>query len=62
MWTRIARESGLYAYNQLLNRQEKINTNDFNAIESYQYLMDSTRKAAEIMEDIMMSLGYDNLA
>lgn len=62
MWTRIVRESGLYAYNQLLNRQEKINKNDFNAIESYQYLMDSTRKAAEIMEDIMVSLGYDNLA
>ena len=44
MWTRIARESGLYAIDQLHKREEKIRMNDFNAIESHQYLMDSIEK------------------
>jgi fructose/tagatose bisphosphate aldolase len=61
MWTRIAREAGLYAIDQLNQRKEKIGKNDFNAIESNQYLMDSTKKAAQIMEKIMVLLGYDNL-
>ena len=61
MWTRIARESGLYAIDQLHNRKEAIRMNNFNAIESHQYLMDSTEKAAQIMEEIMISLGYNHL-
>jgi fructose/tagatose bisphosphate aldolase len=61
MWTRIARNSGLYAIDQLHKREEKIRMNDFNAIESHQYLMDSTEKAAQIMEEIMISLGFDHL-
>ena len=61
MWTRIARDAGLYAIKQLNNRQEQIRMNNFNAIESHQYLMDSTEKAAQIMEEIMLSLGYDHL-
>jgi len=61
MWTRIARDSGLYAIDQLHKREEKIKKNDFNAIESHQYLMDSTEKAAQIMEEIMVLLGYNNL-
>lgn len=61
MWTRIARDSGLYAINQLNKRQEQIQMNNFNAIESHQYIMDSTEKAAQIMEEIMISLGYDHL-
>jgi fructose/tagatose bisphosphate aldolase len=61
MWTRIARDAGLYAIEQLHKREEKIRMNNFNAIESHQYLMDSTEKAASIMEEIMVSLGYDHL-
>jgi len=61
MWTRIAREAGLYAIEQLKKREEKIRTNDFESIESYRYLMDSIEKAASIMEGIMESLGYGNL-
>ncbi len=61
MWTRIARESGLYAIDELHNREDKIRMNDFNAIESHQYLMDSTEKAAQIMEEVMVLLGYKNL-
>jgi fructose/tagatose bisphosphate aldolase len=61
MWTRIVRDSGLYAIEQLHNREEKIRMNDFNAIESHQYIMDSIEKAALIMEEIMISLGYDHL-
>jgi fructose/tagatose bisphosphate aldolase len=61
MWTRIAREAGLYAMDQLNRRKEKVKKNDFNAIESHQYLMDSTEKAARIMEGIMVLLGYNNL-
>ena len=61
MWTRIARDSGLYAIDQLHKREEEIRMNSFNAIESHQYLMDSNEKAAQIMEEIMISLGYDHL-
>jgi fructose/tagatose bisphosphate aldolase len=61
MWTRIVRDAGLYAIDQLNKRENKIRKNDFNAIESHQYLMDSTVKAAQIMEEIMLSLGYNNL-
>jgi fructose/tagatose bisphosphate aldolase len=61
MWTRIARETGLYAFEQLKSREDKIRQNDFNAIESHRYLMDSIEKAASIMEGIMDSLGYKNL-
>lgn len=61
MWTRIARDSGLYAIDQLHNRKDEIRMNNFNAIESHQYLMDSTEKAAQIMEEIMISLGYNHL-
>lgn len=61
MWTRIARETGLYAIEQLKKREEKIRTNDFESIESHRYLMDSIEKAASIMEGIMESLGYKNL-
>ena len=61
MWTRIARETGLYAIEQLKSREDKIKTNDFNAIESHRYMMDSIEKAASIMEGIMDSLGYGNL-
>lgn len=61
MWTRIAREAGLYAFEQIKNREEKIRQNDFNAVESHRYLMDSIEKAASLMENIMDSLGYKNL-
>jgi fructose/tagatose bisphosphate aldolase len=61
MWTRIAREAGLYAIEQIYKRKEKIDKYDFNSIESNQYLMDSTGKAAYIMEEIMSLLGYNNL-
>ena len=61
MWTRIAREAGLHAYEQLKNREGNIEKNDFNGVESHRYLMDSIEKAASIMEGIMESLGYRDL-
>ena len=61
MWTRIARDAGLYAIDQLHKRNHEIRMNNFNAIESHQYIMDSTLRAAQIMEEIMISLGYNHL-
>lgn len=61
MWTRIAREAGLYAFDELKKRENLIAENDFNSIESHRYLMDSTEKAAAIMENIMITLGYPDL-
>lgn len=61
MWTRIAREAGIYAFSKLKSREDKIRQNDFNAVESHRYLMDSIEKAALVMESIMDSLGYKNL-
>jgi fructose/tagatose bisphosphate aldolase len=62
MWTRIAREAGLYAFNQLKNREDKIRMHDFDSIESHRYLMDSIDRASSVMEGIMESLGYENLS
>ena len=61
MWTKIAREAGLYAFNQIKSREDKIRMNDFNSIESHRYLMDSIKKAASEMEKIIELLGYENL-
>ena len=62
MWTRIAKESGQYAAEKLLERMPKIKGGDFEAAESRQYIYDSIEKAAEIMEGILEVLGYKNLA
>lgn len=62
MWTRIVRESGLYASEQMTSRAESISKMNFEAIESHQYLMDNIEKAAEIMEDTLETLNYANLA
>ncbi|MGE5605420.1 MAG: class II fructose-bisphosphate aldolase [Bacteroidota bacterium] len=62
MWTRIVREAGQYATDKMLNRIRNIYTGDFEAAESRQYLYDSIEKAADIMEGILDSLGYKNLA
>ena len=61
MWTRIVRDARLYAIEQLHKREEKIRMHDFNAIDSHHYIMDSTEKAAQIMGEIMISLGYSLL-
>src|SRR5581483_5853844 len=61
MWTRIARESGQYAARQLIARRDAIERGDFEATESRQYLHDSMERAAEIMIDVMETIGYPNL-
>jgi fructose/tagatose bisphosphate aldolase len=62
MWTRIVRESGQYAAQQIMARQDSIETGDFEAAESHQYLMDSTERAAEIMVEVMETIGYPHLS
>ncbi len=62
MWTRIAREAGQYAAQQLIARQQAIEVGDFEATESHQYLIDSTQRAAQIMVEVMELIGYPNLS
>ena len=62
MWTRIVREAGQFAAAQLIARQAAIATGDFEATESHQYLDDSTLRAAEIMLEVMETIGYPRLA
>ncbi len=61
MWTRIVREAGQYAAERLIARQEAIRAGDFEAAESHQYLMDSTERAADIMLEVMETIGYPRL-
>ena len=61
MWTRIARESGQYAAEELLKRAGGIFRGDFEACESKQYFRDSIEKASGIMEEILYILGYHKL-
>ena len=60
MWTKIARESGQYAAQQLLNRAGKLFRNVFEAAESHQYLMDSIDKASDMMLEVLELLNYRN--
>ena len=62
MWTRIAREAGQYAAQQLIARQSAIEAGDFEATESHQYLLDSTERAAQIMVEVMELIGYPHLS
>jgi fructose/tagatose bisphosphate aldolase len=61
MWTRIVREAGQHAAARLIERQDAIRANDFEACESRQYLADSIEKAAEIMCQVMETIGYARL-
>lgn len=62
MWTRIVRESCQYAARKLIGRKDKIEAGDFSATESMQYMYDCVDEGTRIMEMIMDSLGYANLA
>jgi len=62
MWTRIAREAGQFAAENVVNRMDKIKAGDFEATESMQYMRDNVEKAADIMEEMMDLFGYANLA
>ena len=59
--TRIARESGQYAAQKLVERMDQIMNGDFESSESRQYIFDSIEKAADIMEETLGLLGYINL-
>lgn len=61
MWTRIVREAGQHAAARLIERQAAIRANDFEASESRQYLADSIEKAADIMVEVMETIGYARL-
>lgn len=61
MWTRIVREAGQYAAEKLIGRQEAIRAGDFEACESRQYLDDSIEAAAQIMVEVMETIGYPKL-
>lgn len=62
MWTKIAREAGQYAASRLASRADALASNDFEAAESHQYLMDSVDKASDLMVAILEALNYPNLA
>ena len=62
MWTKIAREAGKYAAGNLFKRAEALFGNDFEAVESNRYLMDSIDKASDIMLEILETLNYQNFA
>ena len=61
MWTKIAREAGLYAAGNLIKRSETFAGN-FESVESNRYLMDSIDKASDMMLEILETLNYANFA
>lgn len=60
MWTRIAREAGQYAAENLVNRIAEVRRGEFEATEANAYIRDNVEKAAEIMEEMMELFGYAN--
>jgi fructose/tagatose bisphosphate aldolase len=61
MYTRIVREAGQHAARQLIARREAIEAGDLEATESRQYLYDSIEAAADVMVEVMDTLGYGRL-
>jgi len=62
MWTKIAREAGKYATCNLFKRVDSVFANDFEAVESNKYIMDSVDKASDMMLEILETLNYANFA
>ena len=62
MWTRIAREAGQYAAEQLEERMPQVKLGNFEAAEGRQYILDLTEKAADIMEEMLELMGYARLS
>ena len=62
MWTRIAREAGLYAFEQATKRTDDMAKGVFEACDLQQYINDATTKAVEIMEEHLGYFNYANLA
>ncbi|MDR1620477.1 MAG: class II fructose-bisphosphate aldolase [Clostridiales bacterium] len=62
MWTRIVRQSGLYAAEQLIARYGKMQQNDFEATESMAYINDNIANASAYMQEVMGQLNYAALA
>lgn len=60
MWTRIAREAGQHAAENLVNRIAEVRRGEFEATEANAYIRDNVEKAAEIMEEMMELFGYAN--
>ena len=58
MWTRIAREAGIYAANRQIERMKE-SPDSFDTWEPCQYLRDTSEKAAGIMAETLEILGYD---
>ena len=61
MWTRIVRESGQYAAKRLMERYGLIENNNFEACEAKQFIDDNIDHAAEIMAEVMESIGYSEI-
>jgi fructose/tagatose bisphosphate aldolase len=61
LWTKVAREAGQYAAEQLASRLDRIRAGDFEACESRQYLDDSIEHAADSFEKFLGLFGYANL-
>lgn len=62
MWTRIAREAGQYAAENVVKRIDRIRAADFEATESRAYFCDSVEQAARVMQPILGLLGYGRLS
>ena len=62
VWTKIARDAGKFAADELGKRSGRISAGDFEATESAAFMLDNVRSAAKSMEVIFENLGYANLA
>jgi len=60
MWTRIAREAGQYAAENVVKRMDKVRAGAFDACEANAFLRDNVEKAADIMVEMMELFGYAN--
>ena len=61
MWTRIVREAGQYAAEQLLKRIEQVREGQLVAADPCQYLSDATASSVTLMMDVFDVLGYARL-
>lgn len=61
MWTRIVREAGQYAAEKLVARYPEIQKGVFESTEAKMFIDNNIDKAADIMKNVLGSLGYRKL-
>jgi hypothetical protein len=61
-WTRIVREAGQFAAEELVGRISAVRAGEFESADPRAFIRNATDKAARVMEELMEIIGYARFA